>query len=208
MTIEPRKKPKQDRSHSMVERILGAARELLADDSTKGLTTSAIAERAGLSVGSLYQYFPNKEAIVLELARRWLAAFRPIPLAYATKDIPRTWTAFSREFRDFTQAIAAMYEKNRALLPTIEALQSHPELRRIAEEHDHAIIETHTAWLLRADPELGAATARRLGILLLETGHICFAVALTKEHSPYRLVVEDVIIMQEALLRAHLKMPE
>ncbi len=208
MTIEPRKRPKQDRSLIMVQRILDAARNLLSNDSVHGLTTTAIAERAGLSVGSLYQYFPNKEAIVLELARRWLAAFRPIPLEYADKDAPRYWSEFSRDFRAFTRAIAALYKENQDLLATIEALQSHPELRRIADEHDRTIIDTHTKWLLKVSPAIEASTARRLGILLLETGHICFAEALTRGHSSYELVVEDVIIMHEALLRTRLKLPD
>ena len=69
-TIEPRRRPRQDRSREMVERILEAGRSLLQEVGFKGLTTIAIAERAGLSVGSLYQYFPNKDALVSALHGR------------------------------------------------------------------------------------------------------------------------------------------
>jgi AcrR family transcriptional regulator len=53
-----------------VDAILDATERLLDDEPLDGLTTNRVAERAGVSVGSLYQYFPNKEAIVSELALR------------------------------------------------------------------------------------------------------------------------------------------
>ena len=73
--LEPRKQPRQQRSSQMVDRILDAALVLTREQGTRTPTTLAIARRAGLSVGSIYQYYPNKEAILLDLARRWLAAF-------------------------------------------------------------------------------------------------------------------------------------
>ena len=205
VTIEPRKKPKQDRSQGMVERILAAAQTLIGEGGAKALTTNSVAEQAGLSVGSLYQYFPNKEAIVLELARRWLAAFRPIPTHYAEKPPPADWAAFSSDFRAFTRAIARVYEENRALLPILEAMHAHPDLRQIGQVHDQGIVATHAAWFRRVDPTLAADTAERLGLLVLETGHVSFATALTRQAIAYDRVIEDVIVMHEALLARHLQ---
>lgn len=204
-TVEPRKKPRQDRSQGMVERILDAAGALLADDEAKALTTNAIAARAGLSVGSLYQYFPNKEAIVLELTRRWLSAFTPISAGYLAKERPRDWAEFQTDFEAFTRKIAATYQENRSLIPTIEAMQSHPDLRRIGEEHDRKIIDTHAAWLMKVDPGLAEETAIRVGILLLSTGHIAFAEAAARRSPNYDLLVNDVITMHVALLGAHMR---
>lgn len=68
-----RKKPIQQRSVRMVETILEAAARILEKDGFDGLTTNAIAERAGISIGSLYEYFPNKEAILVAMARDMLA---------------------------------------------------------------------------------------------------------------------------------------
>lgn len=206
--MEVRKKPRQQRSQDMVERIIAAARDMLNEQASKGLTTNAIAQKAGLSVGSLYQYFPNKEAILLELAERWLAAFRPVSAFYAAKPRPQNWAAFSQDFREFTRKIASVYAENRAFLPTLEAMQSHPELRRIARDHDRVIIETHAAWFRNADPQLPADVASRLGMLVLETGNICFTIALMQDHAAYDVIIDDVIIMNEALLRAHLRLPE
>lgn len=67
---EARKLPKQARSAAMVEAILEAAARILEEGGLADLNTNRIAERAGVSVGSLYQYFPAKDAIVAELIRR------------------------------------------------------------------------------------------------------------------------------------------
>jgi AcrR family transcriptional regulator len=68
----PKKEPKQRRSKDTVERILTAAREIIERDGIEGVTTNHIATAANLSVASIYQFFPNKRAIVGELYRRWL----------------------------------------------------------------------------------------------------------------------------------------
>lgn len=65
-----RRSPRQERSRAKVEAILAAAEEIVADD-IADLTTSIIAERAGISVGSLYQYFENREDVVDRLLERY-----------------------------------------------------------------------------------------------------------------------------------------
>jgi AcrR family transcriptional regulator len=68
--INPRKSPAQERSRFTVEQIIQAATQVFAEWGYAGATTNHIAERAGVSIGSLYQYFPNKEAILVTLAKR------------------------------------------------------------------------------------------------------------------------------------------
>lgn len=64
----PRKRPKQERSQATVEAILTATTHILTENGYDQLTTNRVAERAGVSIGSLYQYFPNKEALIFALA--------------------------------------------------------------------------------------------------------------------------------------------
>lgn len=66
-TISPRKKPLQARSAFTVQAILDAAARVLASHSLDGFNTNRVAEVAGVSVGSLYQYFPNKDALIASL---------------------------------------------------------------------------------------------------------------------------------------------
>jgi AcrR family transcriptional regulator len=72
----PRKLPSQERSRFTVQAILEAATHILVREGYARLTTNRIAERAGVNVASLYQYFPGKDAIVAELRRRHGAAQR------------------------------------------------------------------------------------------------------------------------------------
>ena len=66
-----RKKPKQDRSAVTVEALIQATARILERDGREALTTNRIAQVAGVSVGSLYQYFPNKASLLAEVKRRF-----------------------------------------------------------------------------------------------------------------------------------------
>lgn len=65
--ISSRKQPQQARSAELVSAILTAAIQVLAQEGAARFTTARVAERAGVSIGSLYQYFPNKAAILFRL---------------------------------------------------------------------------------------------------------------------------------------------
>jgi AcrR family transcriptional regulator len=79
---ELRKRPRQKRSEAMVEAILEAAARIIEEEGLDRLNTNATAAKAGCSVGSLYQYFPSKDAILAELIRRdHLALLEQLTLA-------------------------------------------------------------------------------------------------------------------------------
>jgi len=68
--LQPRKRPVQQRSRFTVDQILEASAHVFAKRGYAGTTTNHIAERAGVSIGSLYQYFPNKDTILVALHAR------------------------------------------------------------------------------------------------------------------------------------------
>lgn len=70
MTNNARKLPKQSRSIATVEAILEATTHILLREGAEGLTTNHVAEMAGVSIGSLYQYFPNKASLIAALIDR------------------------------------------------------------------------------------------------------------------------------------------
>jgi AcrR family transcriptional regulator len=94
--FRPRKIPRQERARETRTRILGAAREVFAAHGYAAGTTNRIADAAGMSVGSLYQYFPNKDAILVELVGAHVAdgARRIAPLLAGAhgRDVPITAT--------------------------------------------------------------------------------------------------------------------
>jgi AcrR family transcriptional regulator len=73
-----RRVPVQARSRARVQRLIDAADELLAEDGAEALTTTRVAEAAGVSVGSLYQYLPDKGALVEAVAGRYLSEFESL----------------------------------------------------------------------------------------------------------------------------------
>jgi AcrR family transcriptional regulator len=73
---EPKKHPQQERSRATVDYILEAAAQILSQDGAYRLSTNRIAKKAGVAVASLYQYFPNKEAIVNALFEMQLSEER------------------------------------------------------------------------------------------------------------------------------------
>ena len=70
----PRKRPLQARSQDTVEAIVEATARILESRGHAGFTTNAVAQRAGVSIGTLYQYFPNKEAVIGALIARETSA--------------------------------------------------------------------------------------------------------------------------------------
>ena len=68
--VKMRKKPTQARAGATVDAIVEAAAQVLQKEGEEGLTTARVAARAGVSIGSIYQYFPNKDAILLALIRK------------------------------------------------------------------------------------------------------------------------------------------
>lgn len=99
--VRPRKKPVQGRSRVTVEAIIEAAARLFVRDGYANTTTNRIAELAGVSVGSLYEYFPNKASILFALLTRQvertmilmrerLAAVRGRPLEEVVRTLART----------------------------------------------------------------------------------------------------------------------
>ena len=96
----PRKQPRQRRSQATVDAILEAAARILIRHGYDGANTNRIADAAGVSVGSLYQYFPNKESLVAALAAQRaerieatlearMAQVAHAPLAEAVREVIR-----------------------------------------------------------------------------------------------------------------------
>jgi AcrR family transcriptional regulator len=91
-TTQPlRREPMQRRSVARVQRMLDAAQELVAEVGYDALTTTLIAERAGVSIGSLYQFFPDKQAVVRAVALRNLEIFSDRLTAMVRSRSMRSW---------------------------------------------------------------------------------------------------------------------
>lgn len=109
-TSAPRRAPVQERSHETVARVRAAAARLLARGiAPQALTTAQIAGEAGMSVGGLYRFFPDKQAVVDAIALNHLEAFQDSVAVAMMASLPETPPAFLGAVID---AFAAYLEAN------------------------------------------------------------------------------------------------
>jgi AcrR family transcriptional regulator len=157
-----RREPVQARSADRVARMLDAAAALLDDVGLAALTTSAIALRAEVSVGSLYQYFPDKHAVVEALARRAFARFSARLDALGPADwrtnvdaVIDAYVAFGRDEAGFlvlsfggpigVQALDPQHDNNAVVARTLGAVLQVPglgqDVLRLAVEIGDAVLQ-------------------------------------------------------------------
>ncbi len=131
--ISSRKQPQQARSAELVAAVLDAAVQVLAKEGAARFTTARVAERAGVSVGSLYQYFPNKAAILFRLQ--------------------------SDEWRQTTELLRVILED--AQRPPLERLRTlvHAFIRSECDEAEMRVALNDAAPLYRDAPEAQEARA-------------------------------------------------
>lgn len=129
-----RRIPQQERGHKTIEVILHAAGQEIANGGLAKLTTKRIAEAAGMSVGGLYEYFPNKEAIVHALASQWLER---IKLAIAEVHPSKTGCVdLIRYLGMVYEAVRPYYQQVSGVSVLISLLASEPALQALEEEID------------------------------------------------------------------------
>ncbi|WP_220454096.1 TetR/AcrR family transcriptional regulator [Nocardioides immobilis] len=111
-----RKQPRQARSRQMVERIVAAGREVLVEDGYDAFSTNRVAAAAGISPGSLYQYFPDKTAILDVVVDRYTEQTSE-RVAAALSD--RLGGVGLEVVRDIVDALLSALEADRALLRVV-----------------------------------------------------------------------------------------
>lgn len=159
----PRKKPRQDRARATVDAILEATAKVLVARGYDRATTNRIAEVAGVSIGSLYQYFPNKQALVAALVDRHLdEMLEVIGRALAeVADVPLPEAA-----RIVVDAMLEMHRLDpalhRVLVEQVPAVGRMARIRRLdaqLEAMTLAFLERRASELRREDLELAAFVA-------------------------------------------------
>lgn len=99
-----RRRPVQQRSAARVERMLEACAQLIDEVGYDGVTTTLIAERAGVAVGSLYQFFPDKRAVVQALTTRNLDRFMELIVEkLSTATLEHWWDGVDMVFDAYVQ---------------------------------------------------------------------------------------------------------
>ena len=167
-TRGPRRVPTQRRSQERLARILHAAGELCAEGGLEAVTMEAIAQRAGTSIGSLYQFFPNQDALVAAVAQRYVA------------DLERLLAA-SDAAADPAAPIDALVDA--VLEPFVRFHRTHPgyfailfapqgsaALARLRGGVRQRLVRRVETLLAQRAPQLAPAKRRRLALTAVEAG--------------------------------------
>ena len=157
---QPRKKASQERSKATVDAILDATARILVKEGYDRASTNRVALAAGVSVGSLYQYFPSKEALVAALVERHMEETQVLVL----EAFPRLLHADVHvAAREMVRSMVAMHAVNPRLhkvlveqVPRVGRLERIDALTRHATDLTRAYLEHHAAELRVTDLDMAA----------------------------------------------------
>lgn len=163
-----RKIPMQKRSRDRVERMLAAATALISEKGSDAMKMGEIAERAGVPIGSLYQFFPDKSAIIGTLAERSNADSRRC-IAEALAGV-NDMAGLDRAFTELVDVYYGMFLTDPAMRDIWSATQSDKTLRamQLAESRENG--KLLAAAMARARPEADPGDLAVSALLIMHLG--------------------------------------
>ncbi len=205
---KPRRRPRQARSHAIVEAIFEACERILVDEGPDALSTNRIAEVAGVNIASVYRYFPNKEAIVAELYERRIGAYAEMLDGLDARAEAIDALSLEATLRFVVDAVAELHLRLLAL--DAEFYRRHQDRfdlgSRVYPRHERPWIDQMQAWmrdvLRRHGDRLVVTDADRAAFLVVHTVTGAFQAAV--RDAPTRMADpgfrEDVLGLLEGFL--------
>lgn len=133
-----RKEPKQERSKRLVEKVLDTALHLVAKKGLSSFNTNALADLAGVDVASIYQYLPNKEAILFWSAERWYRQVRAVCVEMdSRKYADMDWRSF---FALYGEKINAVPEFHEAFISLQSLWLHHTRYQILESKHEEFMV--------------------------------------------------------------------
>jgi len=188
--LTPRRKPKQRRSVKRTQQILEVTARLLDKVGFDDLTTILITKELGISVGSLYHYFPNKHAILYAIAEDWLREWDKLLVDIAQLPIERM------SLPDFVEQLSKtfliVYREQKGILPLIQAMYAVPELRDLDEKHDRSVVLKMSLLFKRVGVKLANRERERIAFCYLEIVHAMLIVVLEQKKGQANKSLSDL----------------
>jgi AcrR family transcriptional regulator len=189
----------QRRSRERVERILDAAGELIVQDGIATLSTRLIAQRAGIPVASLYQYFADKEQILLALVERDMAemdaAVAAAVGALGTLSVRSLVTASMRAF-------VSVYHQRPAFVVIYWRGRTNPAVHEFCRAHNKRVAADLFAFAQATDM-VPAGTVPRVVELAVEVGDRVFELAFEHDLCGDTVLIEEGIELVAGYLERH-----
>lgn len=192
-TATLRRSPSQKRAVERVERLLEAARGLIAEKGSDAMRMAEVAERAGVSIGSLYQYFPDKTAIVRVLAQRFNAhGLACIEAELAQVETPEELRAAFRRLIDIYYGI---FLAEPVIRDVWSATQADKGLREMELENSRENGALLAAAMARARPSAEPRSLQASAFLVMQLGEATMRLAVSVERHEGDALVEAYVRM-------------
>ncbi|MDG0969934.1 MAG: TetR/AcrR family transcriptional regulator [Porticoccaceae bacterium] len=196
--LTPRSTPVQKRALERREEILQVTARLLEAVGQDDLTTILVAKTVGVSVGTLYHYFPNKYAIMYALAERWLDemdnGLREL------EGYPIESFGLKQFVETSTDRMLLTYQQQEGLLPLVQAMYGVPELKALDNQHDATIISAMARMFKRLEISNHTSELERLGREWLEISHALLLVIVHQGNVDAERSLADLKFLSLCLL--------
>ncbi|MFE0755181.1 TetR/AcrR family transcriptional regulator [Inquilinus sp. NPDC058860] len=183
-----RRAPSQRRSRERVERILAAATELIAAQGSDALRMAEVAAKAGISIGSLYQYFPDKAAIIRTLAERINAEGRAC-IEEGLRDV-RDAAGLRDAFGRLVDTYYGLFLAEPVMRDIWSGLQADKGLREIDLEDSRINGRVLAEVLARIDPGADRAEQFTRAFLVMQLGEATMRLAISVRRDEGDALVE------------------
>jgi len=198
-TSPPRRVPRQERSRRRVEGLLDAAARLVVERGVEALTTRDIAEAAGAPVASLYQYFADKEDVLLALAQRDMDEMdTQVAADLAEVEV----LSIATLVRTTMAAYVAVYRRRPAFVEIYLRGRTNVAVHRFGRQHNARTAQVLLEFAVDsglAGPDLGLEVA----VLAVEVGDRVFQLAYEHDDAGDPRLVEEGIAMMTAYLERY-----
>ncbi|TGQ44009.1 MULTISPECIES: TetR/AcrR family transcriptional regulator [unclassified Mesorhizobium] len=175
----PRRAPSQQRSRERVERMLTAASALIAGQGSDAMRMGEVAERAGVSIGSLYQFFPDKRAIIRALAERYTTQSQAC-IAAALAEVSDA-DSLRRAFSELVDTYYGLFLAEPVMRDIWSGTQADKALRELELADSRANAEFLTAVLKRLRPDANPAALETTALLIWQMGEAAMRLAISVE---------------------------
>jgi AcrR family transcriptional regulator len=199
----PRRAPRQARSRDRVERILDAAAAIVDEVGIEDVTTNGVAERAGVPVGTLYQFFPNRDAVLRALLERQLLALDARFGPLITGADPRA--PLPPMIDAVVDALSRAYLEIPALAALVQALRGDPRYMALADANNRAVAGWIAQVVQRRVPELERGRARAIATATVEAADGVLMAWLREARAGRRAAARALLDELRVLVAAYLE---
>lgn len=202
ITTSTRRAPVQERSRRRVEAILDATERLVVDRGVEALSTRDIAVAAGVPVASLYQYFADKEGVLLALAGRDMAEMDEQVAADLAASVETGDLTVASLVETAMRAFVKVYARRRAFVEIYLRGRGNSAVRDFGRDHNLRVARDLRELAIEsgvARPDLSEQAA----VLAVEVGDRVFQLAYERDHRGDEVLVAEGIAMMTAYLERY-----